>query len=164
VVSCSVRAGQLGVAVGMPLAEVAALAGVSALHLESSEQIADREHLEALAESCGRFSPIVGIEESANPDCLLLDITGLAHLFGGEASLAQQVFDDFARRGLTVRIAIAETIGAAWAVAHYQSGQGSGVRGQDVKAPPAAHCPLPPIPYPLPPIPYPLPPIPYPLH
>lgn len=70
------------------------------------------------AAHCERFSPTVGVESSADPESLLLDITGLAHLFGGEAALAQQIVDDFARRGLSVRVAIADTLGAAWAVAH----------------------------------------------
>jgi len=84
-------------------------------------QIEDnREALEALAEYCGRFSPTVGV---GLPDSLLLDVTGLAHLFGGEAALAEQIVRDFARRGRAVRVAIADTIGAAWAVAHEQRGQ-----------------------------------------
>jgi protein ImuB len=77
-----------------------------------------REALEALAAHCDRFSPAVGVELSAEPDSLLLDITGLAHLFGGEAALAQRIVNDFARRGLNVRVAIADTPGAAWAVVH----------------------------------------------
>ncbi len=74
--------------------------------------------LDVLAAHCERFSPTVGVESSADPESLLLDITGLAHLFGGEAALARQIVDDFARRGLSVRVAIADTLGAAWAVAH----------------------------------------------
>ncbi len=33
---------------------------------------------------CGRFSPLVGVEEGDNPTSLLLDIGGTAQLFGGE--------------------------------------------------------------------------------
>ncbi len=56
--------------------------------------------LESLAAWCQRFSPLVGIERTVEPASLLLDITGLAHLFGGEAALAEQVLGDFAARGL----------------------------------------------------------------
>jgi len=77
---------------------------------------ADRAGLETLAGWCRRFSPVVGIED---PDSLLLDVTGCAHLFGGEEELARSVADDFHRRGFTVRVALADTIGAAWAFAHY---------------------------------------------
>jgi len=85
--------------------------------------MADREALEALAEWCERFSPIVGIDDATGPEGLLLDITGTAHFFHDEASLARQVIDQFARWGLTVRLAIADTPGAARAVARYCSGQ-----------------------------------------
>ena len=88
---------------------------------KEKEEGADREALEALAEWCERFSPIVGLEDSAAPESLLLDITGLAHLFDGEALLAEEIIHDFARRGLTARVAVADTTGAAWAVAHFNS-------------------------------------------
>jgi len=85
------------------------------------DPLADRRALEALAAWSARFSPVVGLEDSAAPGSLLLDITGLAHLFGGETSLAARIVHDFARRGLTVRVAVAETLGAAWAVTHFHS-------------------------------------------
>ena len=75
-----------------------------------------REALEALAEYCQRFSPSIGIEASSEPECLFLNVAGVAHLFGGEEALARQVVDDFTRRGLRVRVAIADTVGAAWAL------------------------------------------------
>jgi protein ImuB len=53
------------------------------------------------------------------PDNLLLDVTGLGPLFGGEHILAEQIVRAFGRRGLTIQLAIADTVGAAWAVAHY---------------------------------------------
>ena len=85
-----------------------------------SDPLADREALEELAAWCQQFSPIVGIEDSPLPESLLLDVTGLEHLFGGEGPLAQKIVDDFrTHRGLTVRVAIADTLGAAWAVARF---------------------------------------------
>jgi protein ImuB len=87
-------------------------------HLEPADPEADRLALEQLAEWSQRFSPIVGIEDAPRPDCLLLDVTGLAHLFGGEPKLAEQVVRAFVERGLCVRIAIADTVGAAWAGVH----------------------------------------------
>ena len=91
-----------------------------------------RESLVALAAHCDRFSPAVGVEASAHPDSLLLDITGLAHLFGGEAALARRIVGEFEellngtvpfssnenRDSPPVRVAIADTLGAAWAAAH----------------------------------------------
>jgi protein ImuB len=75
--------------------------------------------LEELAEWCQRFSPTVGLEEADPPESLLLDVTGLGPLVGGELALAERVVREFRNRDLTTRIAIADTIGAAWAVAHY---------------------------------------------
>ena len=81
-------------------------------------------------ECCGRFSPIVGLEPT-DGDSLLLDITGLAHLFGGEAALAAEIFGDFARLGQNVRVGIADTIGASWAAAHYGRGKAEDCKMQN---------------------------------
>ena len=86
------------------------------------ESQSDREALEKLADWCGRFSPVVGIEEAAAPESLLLDITGLDALFGGEAQLAGEILRELAARGLTAVVAVADTIGAAWAMAHFGTG------------------------------------------
>ena len=119
VVACSAEAAALGVRIGMPLAEAGALAGPSLRSAEPHDPTADREALIELAQWCQRFSPVVGLEHSTTPDSLLLDVTGVAHLFGGEAPLAQQIVRDFARRRLDVRLAVADTLAAAWAVAHF---------------------------------------------
>ena len=62
------------------------------------------------------------------PESLLLDITGLDALFGSEAQLAQEILRELAARGLTAVVAVADTIGAAWAVAHF--GEGGGEKGK----------------------------------
>ena len=49
---------------------------------------ADRRLLEAIADWCDRYTPLVGLDP---PDGLLLDVTGCAHLFGGEAALARDL-------------------------------------------------------------------------
>jgi protein ImuB len=49
----------------------------------------------------------------------LVDVTAVAHLFGGETRLLADAQGLFARRGLTARLAIAPTAGAAWALAHF---------------------------------------------
>ncbi len=125
-----------GIRPGMPLAEATALAGytrrasshgpVSAagaaalpLHLEMHDPLADRLALEELAEWCRRFSPTVGLDEAAGLESLLLDVSGLGPLFGGEPALAQRVAREFHERNLTARVAIADTFGAAWALAHF---------------------------------------------
>jgi protein ImuB len=66
-----------------------------------------------------RFSPSVGIESSPPAESLLLDITGVAHLFGGEAGLVETILRELGAKRLRVQAAVADTIGAAWAVAHF---------------------------------------------
>ena len=66
-----------------------------------------------------RFSPLVAVESAPAPESLLLDITGVAHLFGGETALLETVAGDFISRGWDLRAAVADTIGAAWAIAHF---------------------------------------------
>ena len=50
---------------------------------------------------------------------LMLDITGSAHLLGGERALAKDVARRFGRAGYATRIAIADTVGAAYALARF---------------------------------------------
>ena len=84
----------------------------------------DAALVERLAKWAGRWSPLVEVD---GPDGLRLDITGVAHLFGGERGLVRDVQHCFARLGLTIRVAIAPTAAAAWALARFSSPQ----RGKD---------------------------------
>jgi protein ImuB len=59
--------------------------------------------------------------ETEQPDSLLLDITGCGPCFGGEASLLRQARSWLAQEGYQVRLAVADTFGAAWAMAHCSS-------------------------------------------
>ncbi|HEY0917965.1 Y-family DNA polymerase [Devosia sp.] len=69
-------------------------------------------------------SPIVAVlAEQAPWGDLCLDITGVAHLFGGEEQLLATVTGRLAALGLTVTGAIAPSIGAAWALAHFDQGR-----------------------------------------
>lgn len=81
-------------------------------------ELSDREALERLVVWCERFSPSVGVEVWETPESLLFDVSGLGPLFHGEPGLAEQVKSEFCRRGWMVRVALADTIGAAWAMAH----------------------------------------------
>lgn len=126
IVACSAPARTAGVKVGMPLAEASAVAEATvhsaaiatSTFCQPHDAQADRTALLELATWCQQFSPFVGLDESDTPECLLLDVTGCGQLFHGEGALAEQVVERFRRRGLFVRVAIADTVGAAWAVAH----------------------------------------------
>ncbi|HET6536024.1 MAG TPA: DNA polymerase Y family protein [Sphingomicrobium sp.] len=76
----------------------------------------DAALLQRLARWAGRWSPLVEVD---GPDGLRLDVTGVAHLFGGEEGLARDVRARFAALGLTSRIAIAPAAAAAWALSHF---------------------------------------------
>ncbi len=82
---------------------------------------AEAAFLGALRRWAGKFSPWVAEEPPAS---LIVDLTGCAHLFGGEEALMAQVAEDCADLGLTVQAGIADTAGAAWALARY-AGRGA---------------------------------------
>lgn len=128
----------------MPLSEAQALSEQTSLqtnpqatptdspappYLVAHDPQADRLVLEKLAQWCEQFSPVVALPhdvpargpagEPCHPECLYLDVTHLGPLFGGEQNLAQQVVRAFAERGYHARLALADTLGAAWAVSHF---------------------------------------------
>lgn len=78
----------------------------------------DRTELIAAAELTRRFAPIVGLDESPVPDCLLLDITGCGSLFGGESALAEQLLHRLDQNGFECRAAISDSVSTAWAFVH----------------------------------------------
>ncbi len=107
-------AARLGLHTGMPLADVRAMH--PSFDVRNAEPAADRVLLEAVADWCDRYTPLVGLDA---PDGLFLDISGCAHLFGGEAALMRDMAARLFRQGLNARLAVADTAGCAWAVARY---------------------------------------------
>ncbi len=75
---------------------------------------ADRDALETLAAWCARYTPLAAADP---PDGLWLDVTGCAHLLGGEAALMQDLGARLERAAIPCRLALAGTAGAAWALA-----------------------------------------------
>jgi protein ImuB len=110
------RAQAMGLHKGQPLANARAM--VQPLAILPADEKADAALLEAIADWCDRFTPFVSLDA---PDGLLLDITGAAHLFGGEAAMLTQVTQKIAAQGFVVRGAIAGTSLAARALARYAS-------------------------------------------
>jgi protein ImuB len=106
------RARQLGLRPGLSLAQAQALA--PQLIVLPYDPPCDQAALERLARWALRFSPLV---EPLAPDTLLVDITGCQRLFGSEENLARQAVDGLAQQGFHARAAIADTIGAAHALA-----------------------------------------------
>jgi len=83
-----------------------------------ADPVGDAALVERLARWAGRWSPLV----ETDSDGLKLDVSGIAHLFDGEHGLARDIQRRFTRIGLTVRVAIAPTAAAAWALAHHAPG------------------------------------------
>ena len=92
------RAQALGLYKGQPLANAQAM--VQALAVVPADDKADAALLERIADWCDRFAPFAALDA---PDGLLLDITGAAHLFGGEAAMLELVRQKIAAQGFTVR-------------------------------------------------------------
>lgn len=95
--------------------------------------------LQSLAEWCIRFTPIAA---TAPPDSILLDISGCAHLWGGERFYLEHILERLGKGGYEAKAAIADTIGAAWAMARYGMSKTIVDRGRQSDAlaalPPAA--------------------------
>jgi protein ImuB len=112
----SPNAERLGLYIGQPLAEARAL--LPKAMFIPADFAADRDALCQLAVDCQRFSPLVGLEEGDHPESLLCDVTGCTHLWDGEERFLEAVRRYWLRRGYLVQLALAGTIGAAWALAH----------------------------------------------
>ncbi|QFY63527.1 DNA polymerase Y family protein (plasmid) [Rhizobium grahamii] len=102
-----------GVRVGMPAAKAQAL--FRGLMLEDANQAADAMALERITLwALTQYSPIVAVDA---PDGIVMDTEGADHLQGGEEIMVTGIANRFRAKGLTARIAIADTWGAAHACA-----------------------------------------------
>lgn len=125
-VSLSAEAEAAGLVRGQPLRD--ALAMCPGLQTRLRNRQSDAAFLSVLQRWAGKFSPWVAEEP---PDALVVDLTGCAHLFGGEEGLMAAVETDCADLGLTVSAGIADTVGAAWALARFAGGGAAGGRSGD---------------------------------
>lgn len=111
---CSL-ARSLGLHPGMPLTQGRAL--VPGLDIRPADPEADKAVLLRLALfAARRWTPFAAVDELEG---LWLDISGCAHLFGGERRLCERILRTCRRAGFTARIAVAATTGAAHALARF---------------------------------------------
>lgn len=101
-----------GVRVGATLADTRAV--LPALAVRPAALARDAAALERLAHWLGRYGPARNVEK---PDGVWIDSTGVAHLFGGEAALADDLVRRLARADIGARVGIADTHRAAKALA-----------------------------------------------
>ncbi|PDT13423.1 DNA repair protein [Rhizobium sp. M1] len=114
---------RLGLKKDQGVAEVRAM--YPTLEVVEEDPAADRRLLEAIADWCDRYTPLVAFD---GKDGLFLDITGCTHLFGGEKALLKDVLSRLFHMGIDARGAISSSPGLSWAVSRF--GQ-SGVIGDE---------------------------------
>ncbi|MCA1748557.1 MAG: DNA polymerase Y family protein, partial [Sphingomonadales bacterium] len=108
---------RLGLVPGLSLAD--ARAQLPDLEVEEHDPEADRRWLDRLCDGCARYTPMAA---ASPPDALVLDIAGCAHLFGGEAALAEDAVARLRAIGMRVRAARAATAEGALALARHGKG------------------------------------------
>ena len=115
-----------GLRVGQPVRDAHAMC--EQLVTRTRSLPAEQAFLQALQRWAGKFSPWVATESD---DGLVVDLTGCAHLFGGEEPLLGVVQQDCEDLGLVVRMGLADTRGAAWALARFAGQQAASHRNGD---------------------------------
>jgi protein ImuB len=108
------EAARLGLTIGLSLADARArhpnLVAVESAPMEEARL------LERLCDWCSRFTPLAALDCA---DGLMLDISGVAHLFGGEEALIEDCRDRLAAQGFTVAAGVGGNPLAAWALARF---------------------------------------------
>jgi len=112
--SLSAAAEAEGLRPGQPLRDALAMCPTLVTRLRNAQ--AELAFLATLRRWAGKYSPWVSDQPPAS---LVIDITGCAHLFGGENALLAEVEGDCTDLGLTMYAGVADTVGAAWALARY---------------------------------------------
>lgn len=107
-----------GLCVGQTLADARAL--LPELCVADHDAEADRRALTRLARWCGRWSPYPAPAKGrSGKDGIFLDVSGVAHLFGGEEALAQDIRARLAALGYSARVGLGDGAAAAWALARF---------------------------------------------
>jgi protein ImuB len=86
------------------------------LHIVEADPNTDRAGLDRLAAWALRYSPIVAPDP---PDGIVIEVTGSSHLFGGEDALLNELVGKLHASATNARAAMADTIGAAHALARF---------------------------------------------
>ncbi len=105
-----------GIETGMALADARAV--VPGLQVKDDSQEMSGKLLKGIAGWFIRFTPKAAF---SLPEDIMLDVTGCAHLWGGEAGYLKTIIRRLNAFGYSVKTGMADTPGAAWAVAHFDS-------------------------------------------
>jgi len=98
----------------MALADARAI--LPGLRCFAADAGAEAATLAAITDWCRRFTPLAALDP---PDGVMLDVTGAAHLFGGEAKLRVEIETRLAAQGFAASAALGPTPEAAWAFARF---------------------------------------------
>jgi protein ImuB len=109
-------AGAQGIEAGMVVADARVI--VPSVEVIEDKPDFSKKLLQRIAEWFIRYSPHVGIDP---PDGIILDASGCSHLWGGEKLYQQNIVTRLKNFGYEVKVAMAGTIGAAWAMSHFLS-------------------------------------------
>ena len=110
------RAASLGLHPNLSLAD--ARARYPDLIAVEADPAEEARLLARIADFCARFTPLVALDGA---DGIMLDISGVAHLFDGEEKMAQMIETKLAGQGLHASLGIADAPRAAWALARFSS-------------------------------------------
>lgn len=113
VAAADAAAQALGLQPGMALAQAQAM--VPDLIIHEADPDGDAAALGRLAAWCLRLAPLT----APDTDGVWIDATGAAHLHGGEAAMLARLLTRLKQDGIAARTAMADTPGAAYAVARY---------------------------------------------
>ena len=113
VAAANAPAAALGLRPGLALAQAQAMIPDLAIH--DADPAGDAAALARLAAWCLRLSPLTAPDN----DGIWIDATGCAHLQGGETAMLDRLLARLAQDGITGRAALADTPGAAHALARY---------------------------------------------
>ncbi len=87
-----------------------------ALIAVDADPAAEAALLERLAAACARYTPLVALD---GRDGLMLDVAGVAHLFGGETGMLDEIEARFTRQGFALALGLADNPRAASALARH---------------------------------------------
>ena len=103
-----------GIYAGMAVADARAI--LADIHVLNEKPDFEEKLLKKLCRWCIRYTPTAAIQL---PCDLVLDVTGCAHLWGGEMAYLTEITNRLSKAGFHIRTALADTIGMAWAVVHF---------------------------------------------
>jgi len=114
ITAANALAQEQGIDRGMALADARAI--IPSLKFLDDKPAPSGKLLNDIAKWCIRYTPCVAVDP---PDGLIFDVTGCAHLWGGEKNYITEITKRFNGLGYSVHAGMADTIGAAWAIARF---------------------------------------------